>query len=72
MAVASTTGWALSGNMKNFMPAIPISLTTRRRTIAFASEVRGLTPAARNAVNDDKIALNGHLSRKFLRVSGEP
>ena len=57
MAVASTTGCALSANMKTFMPAIPISLMTRTSTIALASGVRGLTPAARKAVRDDKSAL---------------
>ena len=41
------------------MPAIPISLMTRTNTIAFASGVGGLTPAAKNADSDDKIAFAG-------------
>ena len=54
---ASTTGCPLSGNMKTFMPAIPMSLMMRTSAIALASGVRGLNPAARKAESDDAISL---------------
>jgi hypothetical protein len=58
MVVASTTGHASSANVKIIMPTIPINFMTRTSTIVFASGVRGLATAARNAVSDDKIALD--------------
>jgi hypothetical protein len=63
IAVASTTGCVLSANMNIFTPAIPTSLMMRTTTIAFASGVRGLAPAARKALSDDKIARNGRPRR---------
>jgi hypothetical protein len=60
MAIGSTTGCVLPGNMKIFMLAIPISLMTRTSTMAFASGVRGLAPAAKKSLRDDKTALKGH------------
>ena len=58
MAVPSTTGCALSGNMNTFIPAIPISLRIRTNTRALASGVRGRMPAEMNAARDAKIARN--------------
>ncbi len=66
IAVASTTGCVLSANMNIITPAIPTSLMMRTTTIAFASGVRGLTPAAKKAHSDDNIARNGPPSRGSL------
>jgi hypothetical protein len=64
MAVASMIGCVLVGNMKILMPTIPITLMTRTSMIAFASGVRGLAPATKKAVSEDKIAATGEPSRR--------
>jgi hypothetical protein len=43
------------------MPAMPISLMTRTKTMALASGVRGLNPAVKKAASDDAIARKGTL-----------
>jgi hypothetical protein len=55
--LASTAGFALSGNIKTFIPTIPISLMIRTTAIALASAVRGRKAAATKARSDERIAL---------------
>jgi hypothetical protein len=73
MTFASTIGCALSGNMKTFMPTMPISLMTRTTTIALASGVRGREAAATKAHSDERIALktDGSLKRQCEKLPGD-
>jgi hypothetical protein len=45
--------------MNSLIPAMPIILRTSTSTMALASGVGGLAPAARNAASDEKTGLNG-------------
>ena len=61
-SVVSTS--AGSGNKRSFMHTSAIILRARIGTMAFASGVRGLTPAAMNSINEDRTALIGGLHRR--------
>ena len=57
MALASTTGVVLSGNIKIFIPKSPIALMTRTITIALANGLR-CHMAVNKVFSDDLISLN--------------
>ena len=58
MALASTTGFVLSGNIKIFIPKSPIALMTRTITIALANGLRCHMVAVNKVFSDDLISLN--------------
>lgn len=57
MALASTTGVVLSGNIKIFIPKSPIALMTRTITIALANGLR-CHMVVNKVFSDDLISLN--------------
>jgi hypothetical protein len=70
IAAVSTKGCASSENMKTLIPVIAISLMTKTSTIALASGVGGLAPAAMKAASEDKIARKQQASHLTLFADG--